>query len=239
MIYLFYGNDDIRSRDKYNAVINSLLAKSPEASLFRLNSENFEIAKLRELTLSQGLFYQKFVVACDNLLSGDEILAESVLSQLEAIARSDNIFIFLENKAKGETLEKLKEASVKAQEFSSIATNGKLSFNIFSFTDAFSARNRSRAWTLYHEALAEGFSSEELFWKLIWATNNMILVKKTKEEKKIKMNPYPLTKTKVAVQKFSVAELENLSASFVSLYHEDYLGTDEFEFKLEKIILSV
>lgn len=239
MIYLFYGQDEFKSRDKYSALVNSLLAKNPEANLFRLNKENLQAGNLEELTRGQGLFYQKFVVACDNLLSlgGEE--ANLTTSCLEAFAKSDNIFIFLENKLDGENLEKIKSLSAKAQEFALATVNNKSSFNIFSFTDAFSARNRSRAWTLYHEALAEGFSSEELFWKLIWVTNNMLLVKKTKEEKKIKMNPYPLTKTKVAVQKFSVAELENLSASFISLYHEDYLGTDEFEFGLEKILLSV
>jgi len=239
MIYLFYGNDEIRSRDKYSALVNSLLAKNPEANLFRLNKDNLQAGNLEELTRGQGLFYQKFVVACDNLLSlgGEE--ADLTTSCLEAFAKSDNIFIFLENKLDGENLEKIKSLSAKAQEFALATVNNKPSFNIFSFTDAFSARERSRAWTLYHEALHEGFSSEDILWKLFWITDNMLIVKKTQDEKKIKMNPYPLTKTKVAVTKFSVEELEELSSNLVTLYHENYLGTDEFEFGLEKILLSV
>lgn len=239
MIYLFYGGDALKSRDKYNAVINSLLAKNPEANLFRLNKENLQANNLDELTRGQGLFYQKFVVACDNLLQVDELETDLVFSYLEAIAKSENIFIFLENNLQGERLEKLKSLSAKAQEFSLAAPKGKTSFNIFSLTDAFSSRDRSRAWTLYHEALAEGFSQEEILWKIVWATNNMLIVKKTTDEKKIKMNPYPLTKTKVAVSKFSVQDLEKLSADLLTLYHENYLGTDEFDFKLEKLILSV
>lgn len=239
MIYLFYGIDEIKSRDKYNALINSLLAKNSEASLFRLNRENLQINNLEELTKGQGLFYQKFVVACDNLLGPGGEEAELIAPYLEAISRSDNIFIFLENHLQGDNLEKLKSLSAKVQEFASVVVDNKPNFNIFSFTDAFSARNRSRAWTLYHEALAEGFSSEDILWKLFWITDNMLIVKKTKDEKKIKMNPYPLTKTKIAVSKFSTEELEKLSASLITLYHENYLGTDEFDFKLEKIILSV
>jgi len=66
-----------------------------------------------------------------------------------------------------------------------------------------------------------------------------LLVKNTKDASKLKMKPYPLTKAKMATKTFSNEELKSLSANFLDLYHNTYLGTDEFEFGLEKIILSV
>ena len=84
-----------------------------------------------------------------------------------------------------------------------------------------------------------GVSAEEILWKLIWQVNNLLLVKNTKDTSKLRMKPFVLTKTKVAAKTFSNEELKNLSASFLDLYHTTFLGTDEFEFGLEKILLSI
>ncbi len=271
MIYLFYGNDEIRSRDKYNAVINLLLAKSPEASLFRLTKETFKEDDVSELTRGQGLFYNKFIVACDNLLSpvkkvkegkdekdpstalgagdGDNSFVESEEKSdktdwIKLAAKSENVFIFLENNLPAKTLEKLEKLAAKTQNFEKSGGalrlyGGAPGFNIFSITDAFTAKNKNRAWALYQEAMMHGISSEEILWKLIWATNNLMLVKNTKDASKLKMKPFPLAKAKSAAKTFSNDELKKLSGSFVDLYHENYLGTDEFEFGLERIILSI
>jgi hypothetical protein len=259
MIYLFYGTDEIRSRDKYNAVINSLLTKSPEASLFRLTKENFDENSLDELTRGQGLFYNKFIVACDNLLSPvkkskegkeEEEVVEGKEEKsdktdwVKLAAKSENVFIFLENNLPAKILEKLEKLAAKTQAFEKSGGalrlyGGAPGFNIFSITDAFTAKNKNRAWALYQEAMMHGISSEEILWKLIWTTNNLFLVKNTKDPAKLKMKPFPLAKAKSAAKTFSNDELKKLSTSFVDLYHQNFLGTDEFEFGLERIILSI
>lgn len=248
MIILIHGNDEIKSRVKYNALAQSLLVKNPEASLFKLTTENFKIETLEELVKGRGLFYQKFIIQVDNLLSSGFADAENLGEMGEwskPMAESDNVFILLENKIDGKVLEELKKLATKEQEFSKgiVVTErlygGVPGFNIFSITDAFTARNKNRAWALYHEAMMMGISAEEIFWKLIWSVNNLLLVKNTKDLATLKMKPYPLTKAKVAAKTFSNEELKTLSASFLNLYHYTYLGTDEFEFGLEKILLSI
>lgn len=253
MIILIHGNDEIRSRAKYQALAESLLAKNPEASLFKLNAENFKIETLEELTKGQGLFYQKFIVGGDNLFldsKENKEIAEQAGEWLKPMAESDNVFILLENPSTtlraSSTWAELKKLASKEQEFSkkemagSVGLSaGRQGFNIFSITDAFTARNKNRAWALYQEALIEGISAEEILWKLIWSVNNLLLVKNTKDVSKLKMKPYPLTKAKTAAKTFSNDELKKLSASFLDLYHNTFLGTDEFEFGLEKILLSI
>jgi DNA polymerase III delta subunit len=248
MIILIHGNDEIKSRAKYNALAQSLLAKNPEASLFKLSSENFKIETLEELTKGQGLFYQKFIVGCDNLFSTDKEnkeIGEQAKDWLKPMAESDNIFILLENPSStlraSSVWPELEKLATKEQEFTKAQTlfNSRPAFNIFSITDAFTTRNKNRAWALYQEAEIHGISAEEILWKLIWSVNNLLLVKNTKDQNKLKMKPYPLTKAKTAAKTFSNEELKNLSASFLDLYHTTFLGTDEFEFGLEKILLSV
>jgi len=241
MIYLIYGTDETKSRVKYDSLIASLQAKNPEASLFRLTSDNFKINDFEELTRGQGLFYQKFIVGCDNLFSRIDKpeLIDELKNFIVTASTSDNVFIFLENELEGEILEKIKKLATKAQEINKTVFSEKIGFNIFSITDAFSARNKERAWALYEEALLTGISAEEILWKLIWQVNNLLLVKNTKDATKLKMKPYPLTKAKNAAKSFTNEELKKLSAGLVDLYHNNFLGTDEFEFGLEKILLSI
>ena len=259
MVILIHGNDEIKSRAKYNTLAQSLLAKNPEASLFKLSSENFSVSALEELTKGQGLFYQKFIVGCDNLFSSDPAYAKSsgeakkeskeiseqASEWLRPMAESENIFILLENNADPKILEKLKKLATKEQEFSKKEGpavrlyGGVPGFNIFSITDAFTARNKNRVWTLYQEAMMMGISAEEILWKLIWSVNNLLLVKNTKDPSQLKMKPYPLTKAKASAKTFSNDELKKLSAGFLDLYHTTFFGTDEFEFGLERILLSV
>ncbi|HPV33696.1 MAG TPA: hypothetical protein PLS91_02380, partial [Candidatus Paceibacterota bacterium] len=139
-------------------------------------------------------------------------------------------------KKRHQEIEKIKKVAVKAQEFSVLPPS---EFNIYSIVDAFSARDKNEAWTLYEEALLSGVSADEVLWKIIWQVQNMILVKKTKNEKELNLKPFVLNKTKRAAQKFEVWELEKLSGELVDLYHETYLGSEEFEFGLEKILLGV
>jgi DNA polymerase III delta subunit len=251
MIILIHGNDEIKSRAKYNTLAESLLAKNPEASLFKLSAENFSSETIEELTKGQGLFYKKFIIGCDNLLSslaGEKKESEERRGQvknfIEAIAESENVFILLENNLEEKDLTVLKKLASKEQVFSKkevpVRLYGSVSgFNIFSITDAFTARNKNRAWALYQEALMMGVSAEEILWKLIWSVNNLLLVKNTKDVSRLKMKPYPLTKAKNAAKTFSNEELKNLSASFLGLYHQTFIGTDEFEFGLERILLSL
>jgi DNA polymerase III delta subunit len=251
MLILIHGNDEIKSRNKANGLAQSLLAKNPEASLFKLNAENFKIEQLEELTKGRGLFYQKFIVQGDNLFSSEDKkeIGEQAREWLKPMAESDNVFILLENPSallRASSLwAELEKLATKTQEFSKGEAStarlygGVAGFNIFSITDAFTVRNKNRAWALYQEAMMAGISSEEILWKLIWSVNNLLLVKKTKDASKLKMKPYPLTKATNAAKTFSNEELASLSASFNDLYHNTYLGTDEFEFGLEKILLSV
>jgi len=157
---------------------------------------------------------------------------------LGSAASSENIFIFLENRASPEDLKELKTLAGKTQEFPLVG-NLPVGFNLFLLTDAFAARNKNRLWILYREALWRRVLPEEIFWKLVWQVNNLRLVKQTADLSKLKMKSYPLTKTKTAAKNFSMTELNRFSSDLLQLYHHWHLGTDEFEFGLEKIILSV
>ncbi len=251
MIFLTYGTDKNLCRDKHQGLTKALLAKNNDSSVFKISGENFSESSLRELVSGQTLFAQKFIVSCDNLLKEKEA-KEFILENLADIKSSNNIFLFLEteeqvtrqmsfdDKAKIEKrhkeIEELKKKAGKSQEF--LAKLSPDGFNVYSLIDAFFARNKNHAWALYQEALMKNVAPEEILWKLIWQVNNLLVVKNTKDEKTLKLKPFVLTKTKLLARGFSNEELKKLSASFLDLYHTTFLGSEEFEFGLEKIILK-
>ncbi|MFA5736653.1 MAG: hypothetical protein WCX70_00415 [Candidatus Paceibacterota bacterium] len=254
MLYLTYGSDKKKTRDKHLALARSILNKQPGATLFKLSVENFSIAEFEELIFGQTLFVRHFIIASDNLLKElkDKVAKDFILTHLSDIAESKNLFLFLEEeetlnrsvnleskdkwKRRRAEIEKVKKMATKTQEFSVLPPP---EFNIYSIVDAFATRDKNEAWTLYEEALLSGVTPEDVLWKIIWQVQNMLLVKRTENEKELNLKPFVLGKTKRVAQKFEIEELEKLSSELVDLYHETYLGSEEFEFGLERILLGV
>src|SRR3989338_10426593 len=100
MIYLVHGNDALALREKSPELLRALSAKRQDAEVFRLTLEDWSEGKLNELVESQGLFEHKYIVALDTLLSSNESskevakeIAAVLLSKLEELERSENVFI--------------------------------------------------------------------------------------------------------------------------------------------------
>ena len=112
-------------------------------------------------------------------------------------------------------------------------------FNIFSFTDAIGLRKKRDAWILYRKALSTGVSAEELFYKVFWQVKIMLLAGKTKSPTEAGMKPFPYNKARGFLKNFKSGELEALSFSLVSGYHQVRRGEGETETLLEKMLLSL
>ena len=116
MIYLLYGTKPDESRIKANALVDSLLKKRPDASLFRLDSDSWQEVAFDEYVGGQGLFVQKYIVFLDRLFEKKEI-KEYVVERLKEFKASDNIFIVLENELDKATLGKFEKTAEKIQVF--------------------------------------------------------------------------------------------------------------------------
>ena len=116
MIYFYHGTDMDKSREKAHALADSLLQKKPDASLFKMNSENFDIPKLQEYMGSQGLFSSKYIVFLDRLCENKEI-KDDFLDKLKEIKESENIFIILEGKIDKATSTKIEKRAEKTVKF--------------------------------------------------------------------------------------------------------------------------
>jgi len=237
MIYLIQGSDTIKTRHKYDALIDSLLARKLDSLAWKIDSENFDEEKFRELIVSQDLFAHKYLVGCDHLI-GDKKSQEFILTNLKEIKDSANIFIILEDALEPKILTQVKKHTEKDLSYDKKIGEEK-KFNIFAITDALGERNRKKLWVLYQEALRAGLEDEELFWKFQWMVKHMLFFKKTKEPGKSELKGFAKSKIEKYARNYQTEELENLSTQLVDLFHAVRRSEGEMETGLEKIVFGI
>ena len=237
MIYLLYGTDTVKARNKLHTVLNSLLAKRPEATLLHIDNENFELSQLDELVHGQGLFEKRMVVVLDNIFQSSEA-KEKVTDNLKEIADSDNIFILLEEKVDSALLRKLEKKSEKIQEFEMKGVLRKKRFDIFMLSDALGRRDRKKLWAFYHKAKLSNISDEEIHGILFWQIKSMLIAGSSQDAKDAGLNPYVFKKSKSFLKNYSREELQKLSSSLISLYHDARRGIHELDVGLELFLLK-
>jgi hypothetical protein len=247
MIYFYHGTDSESARKKAKVTIDSLLVKRPDATLVKIGDEDLSEDRISELTLSQALFSNKYIVffykTFDN--KGNK---ELILKKLKELASSDNIFIFAEGKVDKASLAKIGKNAEKVQEFvkteKPLDKKGKLALigekiDFFEFADALGRRDKKGLWVLYQDALAELVPAEEVHGIFFWQTKSMVLGKKCKTAEEAGMKPFPFQKAREYARNYKDDELKDLLETLVSMYHEAHRGNIDFYVALERFILSL
>lgn len=219
MLYFLYGTDTDKARVKARELLGTLQKKKPDAAVFRVESEKWSEVHLEELIGGQGLFEKKLLIFADRLFENTEA-REAIEKNLEEIGKSDNIFIFLEQKVLKPLLLAITEVAEKVQEFASKEGKKEPEFNIFSLTDAFGRRDKKKLWVLYQRARQEGVAPEKINGLLFWKVKDMLTAK------------YPN-------RYWTTNELRALSSTLVRMYHDAHRGIHDFEIALERLILTL
>ncbi|MBL4644617.1 MAG: hypothetical protein JKX80_01995 [Candidatus Pacebacteria bacterium] len=248
MLYVYYGEDIDAARKKVQATVGSLLAKNPDALYFRITSDVLAEYNFDELTGSQGLFKNEYVVVLDTLLStkGEGLPArgaqagEEVLINLEKIAAAPHPFFLLDGKLLAPVRKKLEKHAEKIHEFESKNAPAKLSFNTFSLTDALGEKNVKKLWTLFREAKSHGVSDEEIHGILFWMFKSLSLAAQSQSAEDAGMKPYPFSKAKGFLKNFSSREtLGKYLREFALLPQYARRNGTLLEIELERFILSL
>ncbi len=218
MIYFYYGTDINKGREKSNELLLSLQKKKPDASLFRINTENFDAVSLQEYIGGQGLFSNKYVVFLDRLSEKKEI-KEEFTDRLKEISESENIFIILEGKLDKTTATKIEKKSEKTVKFELAEKPEKEDYSAFALADAFGKRNKKEAWVLYRKAIDKGEAPEALHGMIFWKVKSLLLVGMSYNWKE--------------------DELKKCMDDLISIYHDSRRGMHELETGLEVFLLKL
>ncbi len=116
MFYLLYGQDTYRSREKLKELVSHFKTKVSDWGFFRIEGENLNEEKFKELLKGKTLFEKKYVVVCEGVLENKQT-ADFISGNLDKLAKTDNMFLFLEEEIDEKTLKEFKKQAYKVQEF--------------------------------------------------------------------------------------------------------------------------
>lgn len=252
MLYLLYGSDFKKSREKLHSMIDSLLKKKPDASFFKLDSANFSESQLEELILSQGLFEQKYIVQADGLLDWKKS-KDIVVEKIKEISESENIFFLIEENIDKPTLKKIEKVAEKVQEFGKkenqeggrkfgVIGGGGLNlgeFNIFDIADALGRKDKKELWVLYQKADRHNIPAEEVHGILMWQIKSILIAKKSKNVEDSGLKPFVYNKSLRFAKNFKEGELEKISSQLISIYHDARRGLCDFDVEMERFVLEI
>ena len=116
MFYLLHGQDTYRSREKLKELVSHFKTKVSGLGFFKIEGESFNEAEFQELLKGKTLFEKKYVVVCERVWENKEAL-NFVLNNLDDLAKTDNMFLFLEEEIDEKILEEFKKQAYKVQEY--------------------------------------------------------------------------------------------------------------------------
>ncbi len=123
MLYLFWGEDTYRSRQKFREFIEKISGgKNRPFSFSWLTSETFEKSFFEELLRLKNLFEDRGIIVCESLLK-DSGEADFLKENLPLCGRSENIFIFWEENVEPTCLEQFREYAEKVEQFKFLSLN--------------------------------------------------------------------------------------------------------------------
>lgn len=232
MLYVIYGTDTEKARDKFGALIKMLQKKKSDAELFQFDPDNWEVSRFEGLISGQGLFENKYIVSLARCLEDD------VRDRLKDLQESENIFILFEETLSTKDKKKLEKYAEKIEEHVR-KKEIKKEFNIFALTDALGRRDRKTLWKLYQEALAQSKTAEEIHGVLLWQLKTMCAAEKEADAKSAGLKPFVYSKAKGFLNNFKKGEIGSVTKDWIALYHEARLGRVDFDLGLEKAILNI
>lgn len=237
MLYVFTGPDTIATRTRAHVFLDGYEEKS--AHVERVDADMCTVELLRDRIGAQSLFLPEgaFEVTLLDMPGEQPEALEVVLALAENLAESPNIFVLLEGKLLAPQAKALKKYATEYTEVAGSVVGEK--FNVFALTDALARRDRRSLWVLLLRAQSAGLSSEEIIGTLFWQIKTMRLAERTQNATEAGLKPFVYTKAKRGAQIFKQGELNELSRSLITLYHDAHLGKLDIDLALERWVLGV
>ncbi len=245
MLYVIHGSDTDKTRKKLRGMLDVLQSKRPDATLFKVTSESFNVASLEEMVSGMNLFAPKNIIVIDSLVSHKEH-GDAVLGKIADFAASDHVCILFDKKLTKEQLkkiekkaEKIEEHSLKSDEdgaskFSKKADSGH---NPFTFAEALVARDKVRSWSLFQGLMRAEIPAEEIHGILWWQFKSIFLSYEYENAKDAGLNPYVYKKCVDVQKKWTKVEVEKALDALVAMYHRAHRGEADFKAELEMLCL--
>ncbi|MDP2789229.1 MAG: hypothetical protein Q8O46_04285 [bacterium] len=214
MIYLFSGDDAKKKCSSYEKFMESVSRKT---ETFFVNRNNFDEFQIENFCSGSNLFFGYPAIFFENIFDREET-EKFVLTKLELMQKSQNIFVFLEGKLSKLILDAFKKSRAELNIFE-LPKAKKEKFDNFLLAGAFGVRDKLHLWIYFRQAVDLGVGMEELVGVLFWKAKDMLLKKN--------------------FAKFSKNELENFVSKISYLLPEARKERADAEAVFEQFLLEV
>jgi hypothetical protein len=206
MIYIYSGNDN---KNK----ISSIKKKFSKNEILFLSLSESSREVVFDYVQSVNLFGVSKAVVVENFLANNNL----GIAELTMLQKSDTPFIFLEDKMLAADEKKYKKYSETIEKFEVKELKSAPAYNVFAITDAFAARDKIGAWSLYLNAIENEAQPEAISGILFWKIKTMMMT---------------------GSKNFAKENLKQMSAFLVDIYHRSHTGEMDMKIGLEQFILK-
>lgn len=228
MLYIYYGSDTPATRTQATNA-----AYKTGTAVIRLEAETFLPQQITDAVSSVSLFGDASTYIIDTPSSNEEMNTEALACMVD-MATSTDTFIVIEGTLLAGPKKKWLSVAQVAEECSKIPDKR---FDVFALAEALSLRDKKTLWILLCNAKQAGLVSEEIIGTLWWQLKTLRIAAVTKSAEEADMKDYPYNKAKRALRNFKAGELEELSSSLLSVYHDGHGGVRDIELGLEEWVL--
>lgn len=233
MLKVYCGNDTVKVRQAALAAVEAVEAAGARVTL--IDGDSYQPGMLQDAVGATSLFGDSECYLIDTS-SGNKELAGEIDELLAELAQSVNTFVVIE----GVLLAPAKKPYQKyAQTFEECKAVAGERFNSFALADALAQKDKKSLWLLLQQAKAAGLVEEELIGVLWWQLKTLRLAAVTKSASEAGLKEFPYNKAKRSLAKFKPGELETISLSLLSLYHEGHAGVADIDLALERWVLTL
>lgn len=233
MLYVFCGNDTTAVRERAFLLVHE--QEEAGARVVRIDAGSYAPGLFSDLVGSVSLFGGSEAYLIDTPSQNDAVY-EDTLAHLEAFSESPHTFIVIEGTLLAPEKKKFEKFAERLVEVKGVAGER---FNAFALADAVALRDKKQLWLLLQDAKQAGLSAEELIGTLWWQLKSMRLALLTKSASEAGMKDFPYNKAKRALANYKAGEVETLSLSLLTVYHDGHGGVRDIDLALESWVLSL
>lgn len=233
MVRVFFGTDTMGVRTA--ALAYTAARAAAGVSIVSIPAEQYSAGQLSDALGATSLFGDVALYVIDTPAEKVEYQTE-VLTLLPELAASSNEFVVVEGVLKAAEKKVYVAHAADIQEVKALPTQ---KINPFVLAEALAQKDKKSLWLLLQSMRVRGSSSEEIIGLLWWQLKALRLAAITQTAAEAGMNEYPYKKAKQALRNFKLGEIEALSSSLLTLYHEGHAGTRELDLALESWVLKV
>lgn len=232
MLHVFVGDDLVKVRARTHAFLDTMR----EGHFEHVTADTYSSQGVREQLSATSLFGELDPLVMDCISEDAEALADFELC-VTRCAETPRTVVYMDSKPRVALEKTLRKFATSYEEVSGTKA-AKERFNTFSLADAFARKDKKALWVIFMRARMAGVSGEEIAGVLFWQLKALRLAQSSSSAEEAGMKEFTYKKAKMASKLFSKEELERLSETLLSVYHDGHFDRD-MEVGVERFLLGV